>query len=328
MPLTPINIDIENSGKGDNLFTGGGKSNDNDIYLEKLINDHKNDIIKHPLIINAKNILTNGNFKRWQRGTSFSSSASNIYTSDRWRVSSGSSGAYDVSNPASNVLRIESTEYKDNTFLGIRQTIPDLYHLNGETITLSAFVKTNVAGKVALRIQRVSSTDYHPGDSTWRKMSYTVTRSDFIKYTDFGILIYPDDVTTVNDGDYIEVKEFQLEMGSVATDFEFADPTIQLLKCRYFYRVLGGTTAIFDAVLYEAHAPYDWKDMYKTPTPKLLDGIGKLVKLGRAVYDINSVKLNEDRGLIDLETITPGAEDGIAIALVPNAIALDSEIYD
>ena len=370
MPLIPINIDTPDSGGGDNLYTGGDKSNKNNVYLEKLIIDHKADVIKHLIVMHeassaykagaivarggqlytakndipakafdivdwifpimqiGKNLLSNGNFSVWQRGTSFSDSRSNVYTADRWRVSSGSSGTYDVSNPASNVLRIESTEHKDSTFLGIRQTLPDLQELNGQTITLSAFVKTNVAGKVALRIQRVSSTDYHPGDGTWKKMTYIVTRSDFVKYTDFGILIYPGAATTINDGDYIEVKDFQLELGSVATLVEILDPAIQLLKCRYFYRMVGGTTAIFDAVLYEAHAPYDWKDMYKTPTPKLLNGIGKLVKLGREVFDIKSVKLNEDRGLIDLETITAGGEAGIAIALLPDAVALDSEIYE
>lgn len=326
MPLNPINLGTTaNDGTGSTLREAMDRSNKNDAYLEGLISSGSGGVVSG--FSAAKNLLINGDFFVWQRGKSFSND-SNIYTADRWRSSTGNNIRHTVKNVGLRGLKIESSENKRDSYIGIRQTIPNYYELNGKAITLSGWVKTNVAGKVALRIQRVSSTDYHPGNGAWKKMFYTVTRSDFGDYIDFGVSMFPGAASDIDRRDYIEVKEFQLEMGTQASEFEVINPITELMQCRHFYRILGGNVAIFDAVLYEAHVPVDWIDMYKVPTPKLLKGSGTLINLGRVTYNILGIKLNESRGLIDLITITPGAEDGIALALLPGAVALDSEIYE
>ena len=46
--------------------------------------------------VGARNMIYNGDFQVWQRGTSFSTSVSNVFTADRWKVVQGDNFNYDA----------------------------------------------------------------------------------------------------------------------------------------------------------------------------------------------------------------------------------------
>lgn len=96
------------------------------------------------------NLLINGDFQIWQRGTSFNAtSGNNTYTADRWLTATG--GAYTVSNLSTGGLRIaNTTDFTSNSRFQQHVEVPK--SLQGKTVTLSFKVKSSVNKSIGVAI--------------------------------------------------------------------------------------------------------------------------------------------------------------------------------
>lgn len=100
------------------------------------------------------NVLINGGFEIWQRGTSFTNPASLAYTVDRWRTSSaGTLPTYSVSQESSIIdgsgvyaVKINITDNAGNTGLDLQQLIENYSTYAGKTVTFQARVRSTVTG--------------------------------------------------------------------------------------------------------------------------------------------------------------------------------------
>jgi len=229
-----------------------------------------------PSYIAGKNILINGAFDFWQRGTSFSlSGASSIsnYTADRW--SAGVNSGVVVSrvagiNSGSNYgLRMQRTA--GNTNIGdnfVVQTIESsmVSLLAGQIVTLSFYLRkgADFSGAAVYCVPRFGTgTDEGVGNGysgLWtghNQLIHTVNpTTSSVRYTktftvpagtkEMMLLMGPQSMTgTAGTNDWIEFEQIQLEIGSVATSFSRAGGTIQgeLAACqRYYWKAITAIT--------------------------------------------------------------------------------------
>jgi hypothetical protein len=215
----------------------------------------------------GRNYLINGNFDVAQRGSSFASSG---YFFDRWTDSGsinavtatlGTSGA---PSGSTNYLVLTSTagsSYKD-----VRQYIESLNveMLRGKTVTISVLLRRNATVNNSgfnLKIDKSATVDASSA-ATWTNVgSVTVplasiptgtTSSDWYQATltvtipndgtANSLLVYLQYNGATANASVLNVSQFQLEIGSVATSFSRAGGTIQgeLAACQRYYYQIGG----------------------------------------------------------------------------------------
>ena len=184
-----------------------------------------------------KNLIINGGFDVWQRGTSFTSAG---YTADRWRQD----GQLTVSRSAdipSGMLLTYSAKYENTTgsaqnnrtyLENINKILP-----NGISWTLSYWVKVVSGGvKLDLGDSGVSNFATNATASSWARVTYTSnSRNDSYG----GDNAFLDVFLYANTECYI--TGVQLELGSVATDFEHRSYGEELALCQRFYLNLDET---------------------------------------------------------------------------------------
>jgi|GEM_PF-6493545 len=203
----------------------------------------------------GKNLLINGDQSIAQRGDYSAGTAAtlNTFYVDRWM--NASSADINLShNAINNTTHTKSTRYDVTTTdltttknIRCRQYIKDITRLRGRTVTLTAQIKTNTKaglvlyGGVSLRKQTAVQ------DGSWHTISATYT-------VDAAATFMLIDISTVNDaetsaavdvtvGDYIEVSNVQLELGSEFTGFEDTPSDIQLIRCQHYYQKYSMETA-------------------------------------------------------------------------------------
>jgi len=222
-------------------------------------------------VVGRKNLIINGGFDVWQRGTSFSASGgSPIYTADRFtaNMSGGSTvtsrqaftaGQTDVPDNPKYFLRYNCTVGNNNC--GIHQRLEDISKLSGQTVTLSFWAKgTNPSSGsfVSSWIQSFgsggsSSYEWEAANgivltSDWQKFTITTTvpsvsgktigANNFLWVevlrqagTDTGTAAWTADIANV-----------QLELGSVATEFEHRSYGEELALCQRYYQRWSGVS--------------------------------------------------------------------------------------
>jgi hypothetical protein len=212
----------------------------------------------------GKNLLINGNFDIWQRGTSFASSG---YFADRWTDSgavsnmTASQQTSGAPNGARYILRLTATSgsaYKD-----IYQYIETAQAEQawGNTVTLSIKMRRNATatgGNIGWSIQKSATVDAGSGAS-WTSLgnsgtvlSSLTTGTTSADWTTVTIsTAIPNDGTANSlrivcgfgaaqaSGAIVEFAQAQLEVGAAPTTFTRAGGTIQgeLSACmRYYWR--------------------------------------------------------------------------------------------
>lgn len=212
-------------------------------------------------IAGSRNAIINGDFKVWQRGTSFSAVSPGVYTADRWTNSYGA--------VTSNVTRETDVPSKDfsyslkfaapSTFSTVEYVlrtwleVQDVKRFVGKSVTLSFWIKsskTSVKGRVASYQStggQDNQSDFTVAANTWTKINLTATAFSNITawtaadnaagcFVDVGFA----NSQSYTSADYFMVAGIQLEAGSVATPFEFEHYQTTLAKCqRYYFRVGG-----------------------------------------------------------------------------------------
>ena len=210
-----------------------------------------------------KNLIINGGFDVWQRGTSFS--GGDEFSADRWKkgLSGGTAtatqqafsvGQTDVPFNPKYFMRCSTSV--GNDAVRIEQKIEDVAITSGQNVTISFYAKgTNPGGgSFEIRLGQYFGTggsadidraasDNFTVTSSWQKFSRTITvpsisgktlgvgnNLDVMFEQSWGI----DSSTAAWE---LNLAQVQLELGSVATDFEHRSYGEELALClRYFWR--------------------------------------------------------------------------------------------
>lgn len=216
-----------------------------------------------------KNYIINGNFDLWQRGTSFT--VSGVYTADRWKQNHNTGGASysrqsfspgqtDVPGEPKYFMRVSVTNEAVNTSSILRHRVEGVRTLAGQTATLSFWAKCDSTKIFNITIAQMFGTGGSPSSpvtvvsnslsigTVWARYTVVVSINSII-----GKII------GTNSDDYLEVHllepsffstftlelaQFQLEKGSLATDFERRLPSLELMLAqRYFEKSFPLDTA-------------------------------------------------------------------------------------
>lgn len=224
--------------------------------------------------VGRKNLLINGDFRVWQRGTS-PSVADNGYGADRWRLlleaASAAAMAQDTSDVptdgGNSVCKLTVGSGEDNKF-GIWQVLEgqDVKHLRGKKVSLQAKLKvTSAITDVRMAVVEWTSTeDGVSGDpiSTWGSAGSNPTLATNYAYlgtpanlspttswatyrvegltvgasaNNLAVMVWCEDETTTVTTDIMRVADVQLEEGEVCTEFGRRPLGHELLLCQRYY---------------------------------------------------------------------------------------------
>ena len=190
-----------------------------------------------------KNLIINGGFDVWQRGTSFSGVSSGTYHADRWNIWSNG-GTIDIDKVSGGLqFAISGTGVTNSLMQDIEaQDVP----LGDYILSFDADNYSNILSANCYSI----GGGTHYGNLTYisdGKYSMTLTSANFNSSTTaIRVEIYLNANTT------IVINNVQLELGSVATDFEHRSYGEELALCkRYFEKsysanIAPGTSGNFD----------------------------------------------------------------------------------
>jgi len=219
--------------------------------------------------LSNRNKIINGNFDVWQRGTSFTSTVSgtSAYTADRWKAGGGTSttvsrqtftlGQTDVPGEPTYYAQWAITNNSQN--YEFQQRIEDVRTLAGQKATISFYARRTTGSiTVGVRTVQYFGTGGSPSSSviisagtpslttSWQKFTYTVdigsvsgktlgSNNDHSLWLGF-------QVSDTNTGT-IEIAQFQVEAGSVATPFEHRSYGDELARCQRYYQHFATDTA-------------------------------------------------------------------------------------
>lgn len=207
--------------------------------------------------LSNSNLLINGDFPIWQRGTAFTNGCE--YTADRWRVHYHNSTSFNISKStdvptgigANNSMKITITNAGSSNLGGfiLRQYIEgnNLYETQ---LTLSFWIKGVKGAQFSVSLSDIGSKVYTlSGD--WEKISSTITVPK-ISYYLFSDIFRFDLANGLNvlTGDYY-ITGIKLEIGSIATPFVPRIYAEELALCqRYFERIGTSQSALLGNVGY------------------------------------------------------------------------------
>ena len=188
-----------------------------------------------------KNLIINGGFQVSQRGdyTTATAMVHDSYFLDRWKCNvSGVTGTLqDTTNKVKLVATSSATGY-----LRIIQLfeVAEINKFAGQQVTFSAKVTSNSSdARLLIYADGWTSTSSHSGGGTEETLSITITVpsggvSNFFTYV--GINGVNAASVSITSGDYAEISGVQLELGSVATDFEHRSYGEELALCQRYYQ--------------------------------------------------------------------------------------------
>jgi len=215
--------------------------------------------------LGRRNVLINGNFNVWQRGTS--GTAAGFYA-DRWRSTTGLNGAMTISrqsfttgqtdvpnNPKYFFRHAQTTAHTNTGYNHDRQRIEGVETLAGKVCILTWYMKADASRTIAVRRIQNFGTGGSPSASVDTQIlaSQAITTS-WVKYTlTFTMPSINGKTLGTDNNDYVEIgfdygaeanntytidiAQVQLEANSQASPFEYRSYGEELQLCRrYFYK--------------------------------------------------------------------------------------------
>lgn len=263
---------------------------DMSAFIRTLINDTNAQTARETLLIPRKNIIINGEFNLWRRGNTHVGVADGDYTADRWQWSQAGAGVVDIEYNPSDVPTQAQAGTKSNYSLLLTATTgdasmaaSDLYllgykvegwdyrQLEGNSATLSFWVKTANAGKYSIAFQSTGrdmsyvtsftttttgweyhtvTVDFDYTGGTWDYTTAIGLRILFIVAAGTNFETVTEDTWQSADyrvaqgqtngiaanNDTFQLTRVQLEKGSVATEFEMRPLTKERTLTERYYR--------------------------------------------------------------------------------------------
>ena len=249
-----------------------------------------------------RNLLINGDFRIWQRGTSFVAGANQQYTVDRWSMTSAATEVQQASTPTLNtgsyelILKggatgdvgiIQGVELPTAGYAGPFQsgtTWTLSFYSNDANNTVTVGFNTSATGSGAANvITRESVTSL--GNNRY-SVSFTIGSE--IRATDICLFVRIEKNTTDN----VRFGNIQLEPGPVATPFEQRPIGTELALCQRYY--WNFTNSVNGDVMYFTQYNNSGKlvniqhpvQMRTTPT------VVPVVNAGQAIYNSTGSEKN------------------------------------
>jgi len=197
---------------------------------------------------NINNIIDNGGFEIWQRGTSFNNPTAGTYTADRWQQQGNTSGAsWTVSQSSSTVdtgnfsitMNVTATGTSTSNYLS--QPLEMVKNYTGKTLTFSIRINTSLVNKIGIELNdgftNVQSTT-HPGGGVWQTLSCTINVNSAVTQ----ILCHVGWVngTNISTGSFF-ADSAMLVIGPNAASFVPLNPQQDLARCQRFYLQINAT---------------------------------------------------------------------------------------
>lgn len=203
--------------------------------------------------VGRRNLIINGDFQVSQRGDYSSATAitNQAYHLDRWKMGLSISTATiqrqevvlpnNVKTYSAKVVATNNT--LGNGYIAFRQIIEDFRLLSKQTVTVSAWVRTNINGFTFRHDSTTNIGEVFPATGAWEYVTATYTMPEITaagagaNQTTLAIINYEPANAGSNTGQYFEIAQVQLELGKVATPFEHRSYGEELALCqRYFYK--------------------------------------------------------------------------------------------
>ena len=215
--------------------------------------------------LGRRNMLINGDFQVWQRGTS---GTVNTYTCDRWygwgnqHALTQQQAENGTHNSGRFALRVAHNDATSNTFSSIAQTLEtsDAAKARGKKLTFSIDVKKGSAFTGNLTLQIVTRTDAEGTINTGTRQvlvteditsSLTTSMQRFTCTTStvcaqnirvIGVNVNHTGTSGTDANNYFQVERAQLEIGEEDTEFNHPVYGQELTLCqRYYYKTTGVT---------------------------------------------------------------------------------------
>jgi hypothetical protein len=230
---------------------------DGDVYSASDVNDTNGTInaFVNPIAA-GKNVIINGGFDVWQRGTSFIATGNGTYLADRWynTASTNLNLTQDTDVPTNPYFNYSAKLVCTSTAsIATKIESANIVNFAGKAVTFSLYAKkTSGTGALNLNIYYPSAKDNFASltqigsaltlsaapSSSWTRYSVTVTLPSNVTN---GLMCLINNV----DAGTIFITGVQLELGSTATSYSRAGGTIQgeLAACQRYYWREGGNSA-------------------------------------------------------------------------------------
>jgi hypothetical protein len=229
-------ITINGSGTVTGLSVGGlpdGTVDSGTLATDSVTAVKIPDTVESSLKSGRKNLIINGGFDVWQRGTSLTTGVGYTYGADRWSEYWGATWLKQtatINSEVVNTLKLTTTSANLYVYNHIEDKITKAKvaasFYNGKTV--SFWYKTNISGDMGGYTGLASPVS----TETWTYHSFAITAATSTDF--FGR------VGLVSGTSYIELANVQLELGSVATDFEHRSYGEELALCQRYYIQSGG----------------------------------------------------------------------------------------
>ena len=188
-----------------------------------------------------RNLLVNGAFEVWQRGTSGFTTPLGMYTADMWRyVDAGGSGTIAITRESSTKLAastyaLKAVYTKVAVNSQLTQRIENVAELRGRYLSLSVWVHQSVASGCRPFIADSAGTTYGSAVATTGSfVLLTVTRT-----VDSAATTLDAGVEFQSSGTYY-LDNAMLSLSPVPAPFRPLHPQEELARCQRYYEVHGG----------------------------------------------------------------------------------------
>jgi hypothetical protein len=196
--------------------------------------------------VGRRNLIINGDFQVSQRGdyTSATSLTNGAYTLDRWTCTNG------VGATIQHRSDMPTGEYGKSVKVltssggtlqcALEQRIEVADWMKGKSVTATVWMRSNSSNSSINfynNIDGFGTPVSHSGNEQWEKLTIQTTFPTG-SLTDLRLRIglSQGGNTSITSGDYFEIAQVQLEVGSVATPFEHRSYGEELALCqRYFF---------------------------------------------------------------------------------------------
>ena len=209
-----------------------------------------------------KNLIINGGFDVWQRGTSFTPVVNETYTADRWfsyrsltSLSTITKRTDATGVPFINYIRGDNSIDSNTTWYQLTQRIEDYQHLLSKTVTLSFYIRASQSvSDMRIATNAGVTSSLFALTTNWVKQEITLALGTGTVVSNGYLEIKLDKTTSEMPANTsIDVAQVQLELGSVATDFEHRSYGEELQLCQRFYQKTD-TFAHFNLTRYKGNS--------------------------------------------------------------------------